>query len=656
MIEWARAIDVSTWQDDSNTARRIDWTKPREQGVRLVINRAVFGHQVDDDFGYNWAEQKRLGYYRGAYGFWDYRPGAASTEEQARALVNALKGDPGEFPVVWMDVERPLSTWPALPNRDYCLTQIRRYTLIVEEALGKEVGVYMNPAMIQYLRSVNGMLVNLPDWLRAKALWIAAWPSPPDGEKLEDYIERKNWRPNLYGQWSRWLMWQIGVWDGLAFGMESREVDANFIQMTDAELDELCGGTTEEPGGAMWEDNALIAAFDKIGSNAEITRIDYAALKAAGLDAVLVNLGTSSDHLNYDEPYAGAIDNNTRYARLAAARAAGLIALGEYNYSPVMDSVNSYNGRWVLQHINYVTSGAGKPDGAVILTCERYKWWESTREVTCVPTMYAQDLRAVQSAIWGAHHLVAGIRTGRWFLDASKVDFASIMDPLYYPEEVAPLFMAYWMKSNAVVGGNFHDIVKDIPDPAVTTVNAGGVAVNLQAHFLYTGNHAKWRGWECATVKHAAVTDAAGNMVPFRLILWRGTPEELAAYFNLSMPEPADTQPPSAPGNLAALYSDGQVGLVWAAASDNVGVKGYRVFRDGNKIGETVELGFGDDPTAGAHVYGVEAYDAAGNTGPRATLEVLVPEEDETVIDIDLERVRAALHAGVDAFIEGLKG
>src|SRR5205807_93227 len=53
-------------------------------------------------------------------------------------------------------------------------------------------------------------------------------------------------------------------------------------------------------------------------------------------------------------------------------------------------------------------------------------------------------------------------------------------------------------------------------------------------------------------------------------------------------PAAPDTTPPSVPTGLAAnaVYSS-QINLSWAASSDNVGVSGYRVFRDGTQIATT---------------------------------------------------------------------
>src|SRR5205085_7733756 len=81
---------------------------------------------------------------------------------------------------------------------------------------------------------------------------------------------------------------------------------------------------------------------------------------------------------------------------------------------------------------------------------------------------------------------------------------------------------------------------------------------------------------------------------------------------------PADTQAPTAPTNLTATAaSASQVTLTWTAATDNVGVAGYHVFRDGDAtpIATLSGTSFADTGlTAGtAHTYTVSAFDATAN-------------------------------------------
>jgi len=86
-----------------------------------------------------------------------------------------------------------------------------------------------------------------------------------------------------------------------------------------------------------------------------------------------------------------------------------------------------------------------------------------------------------------------------------------------------------------------------------------------------------------------------------------------SAPFNITI---LDVTPPSVPTGLAANPISGtQIDLSWNASSDNVGVTGYRLYRDAVPAIDQVGLTFSDTGlTAGtAYTYTVEAYDAEGN-------------------------------------------
>jgi M6 family metalloprotease-like protein len=89
-----------------------------------------------------------------------------------------------------------------------------------------------------------------------------------------------------------------------------------------------------------------------------------------------------------------------------------------------------------------------------------------------------------------------------------------------------------------------------------------------------------------------------------------------------------DTTPPSEPGPLAAEPAADRVTLSWPASTDDVGVAGYRVLRDGNELTTTSELTFTDTAvTPGTtYSYRVVALDAAGNTAASAPVSATVPE------------------------------
>jgi len=77
-----------------------------------------------------------------------------------------------------------------------------------------------------------------------------------------------------------------------------------------------------------------------------------------------------------------------------------------------------------------------------------------------------------------------------------------------------------------------------------------------------------------------------------------------------------DTQPPSTPGNLTATaVSSSQINLSWTASTDNVGVAGYDVYRNGVKVGSTTSTSYSDTGLAASTTYSyfVKARDAAGN-------------------------------------------
>jgi chitodextrinase len=93
-----------------------------------------------------------------------------------------------------------------------------------------------------------------------------------------------------------------------------------------------------------------------------------------------------------------------------------------------------------------------------------------------------------------------------------------------------------------------------------------------------------------------------------------------------------DFSAPTVPANLVASATaidatTSSVKLAWAAATDNVAVTGYDVYRDGNKIGTTT-LTTVTDPSGkngSANSYTVVAFDAAGNRSTASGALVVTP-------------------------------
>jgi chitodextrinase len=96
----------------------------------------------------------------------------------------------------------------------------------------------------------------------------------------------------------------------------------------------------------------------------------------------------------------------------------------------------------------------------------------------------------------------------------------------------------------------------------------------------------------------------------------------------------SDTTPPTAPANLTATATGpGQVNLSWTASTDNVGVTGYTVYRDGTQIGSTTTAtSFSDTAAQPATTYNytVVAFDGAGNVShPSNTATVTTPADTQ---------------------------
>lgn len=94
-----------------------------------------------------------------------------------------------------------------------------------------------------------------------------------------------------------------------------------------------------------------------------------------------------------------------------------------------------------------------------------------------------------------------------------------------------------------------------------------------------------------------------------------------------------DTTRPTTPGDLAAdIEANGDVTLTWTASTDNLGVVGYRVLRNGAQIDEVVDITATiPTPAAGDHWYQVLAFDAAGNQSFRTPpVQVTIDAGDTT--------------------------
>jgi len=126
----------------------------------------------------------------------------------------------------------------------------------------------------------------------------------------------------------------------------------------------------------------------------------------------------------------------------------------------------------------------------------------------------------------------------------------------------------------------------------------------------------------------AAALDAPASTVPAT-----GAARAVALVAVLQ-PRPADVRaprkdvtPPSSPSRPTALdVGPRSATIAWASSGDDVGVTGYRVFRDGAPVANTPRVRFADEDLAPstAYAYAIAAYDAAGNVSTPGPALVVV--------------------------------
>lgn len=148
--------------------------------------------------------------------------------------------------------------------------------------------------------------------------------------------------------------------------------------------------------------------------------------------------------------------------------------------------------------------------------------------------------------------------------------------------------------SALVTGGN---------PSSVTPGTSGGVTYTARAHTSSGTAYSEDIGSSAAgaqdgTATLAAATDWYAVAATFRPV------------------STGDTQPPSVPAGLhATSVASTSVSLAWSPSTDNVGVTGYTVYRNGAKLATVTTTSYTDGAVnpGTTYTYTVDAFDAAGN-------------------------------------------
>jgi hypothetical protein len=160
-------------------------------------------------------------------------------------------------------------------------------------------------------------------------------------------------------------------------------------------------------------------------------------------------------------------------------------------------------------------------------------------------------------------------------------------------------------------GGHFKQTFGDQVRAGLAAVNTTTGRVQPDPSFLVKGTTVAWRGvW-------SVLVDNGVLRIGGQFTTVNGAPLEGYAAFRM-----IDRTPPSRPGTPSAVtVLTTSVQLGWAAASDDLGgAVHYRIYRDGQRIGEARSASYQDTGLVSGRTYryAVAAVDATGNEGDRS--------------------------------------
>ena len=235
--------DISFWQDDNATVRKVDFVQMKANGARGVILRAGQNRWVDPDFHDYWAAAKAAGLPRGTYWFWDSRVPA---NEQADLFYNQFAHDWPEMEIV-SDYEEnyggAYGGWQNLYN--FLSRLISNGVPVSQNAIYSGYYYWRDHSPQTNPTSLN--------WFKQFKLWIAWYASNPANVSIP-------------APWTNddLLAWQwTSSGDGHAYGVESNAIDLNWWNATPEQFDARYGGgtTPPPPTGGITMKGLVMAGF-----------------------------------------------------------------------------------------------------------------------------------------------------------------------------------------------------------------------------------------------------------------------------------------------------------------------------------------------------------------------------------------------------------
>lgn len=240
-MNYTKGIDISYHQDKIETPQHINFDLAKLEGCEFVFIRSSIGLTVDRDFETNRKNAKKSGLLRGYYHFLTW---AISGKEQANYFYNLVKDDLPEVGLV-VDFEPNYK----IDTPATAIFLLRDFLVELKKLYTGKIIIYTNAFFWKDYGSSDPFYSAFP-------LWLASYSY--EAYMLENIAK--------FMPWKTWVFWQFtDRLDGLAYGMESKQVDGDYYNGSLEDLRKFCGldSVTEvDPLVSQFEDELEKAKAD----------------------------------------------------------------------------------------------------------------------------------------------------------------------------------------------------------------------------------------------------------------------------------------------------------------------------------------------------------------------------------------------------------
>ena len=209
--------DISHWEDDPDTPKRVDFDKMENAGAHFCIFKATQGRFVTDLVFTK--DYDRCPLIKGAYHYLDWKDDA---DKQAAHFCEVIAGHKLDFPPI---VDFECRTNP--PDKTTATKELWAFITIVKNKTGRAPMIYTGPSYWVEYGSPGSGWAGYP-------LWIAHYTKLPN--------------PTIPAPWSGCYLWQYtDKGDGPKYGVEAKSVDLNRFDGTIGQLKGWLGIDEPEP-------------------------------------------------------------------------------------------------------------------------------------------------------------------------------------------------------------------------------------------------------------------------------------------------------------------------------------------------------------------------------------------------------------------------